>query len=107
SAELFVMKKKLEVSSVGVFFLKSVSETEKILSVRKLTGQSALSNKEFRFTIEKNAGIQEVKESNSLGFHRYFSKDKPAGSTAGSTPGSITFQKEEKGEKKKKITFRI
>lgn len=75
--KMFIIKKKLEVSAVGVFLLKAVSASEKVFVVRKLTGQLASSNKEFRFLIQKGKGIKEIKEAPGLGFNRFFSKKKP------------------------------
>jgi len=79
SQELFILKKKLEVAALGVFLLKATETAEKILVVRKLTGELAQSNKEFHYLIQKGSGIKEFKDVSNLGFSTYFSKDSPEG----------------------------
>ena len=77
SQELFTVKKKLEDTALGVFFLKNTAP-QKTLVVKKLLGQPAFINRELLFTIQKTEGIKEIKKEVSVNYPKHNKGSMPA-----------------------------
>ena len=70
SQELFTVKKRLEDTALGVFFLKNTSP-QKTLVVKKLLGQPAFINREILFTMQKMEGIKEIKKEVRVNYPKH------------------------------------
>ena len=77
SQELFTVKKRLEDTALGVFFLKNTSP-QKTLVVKKLLGQPAFINRELMFTIQKTDGIKEIKKEVRVNYPKHKLGNTPA-----------------------------
>ncbi len=77
SQELFTVKKKLEDTALGVFFLKNTSP-QRTLVVKKLLGQPAFTNKELLFSVLGPEGIKEIKKEIRINYPRHQLGNTPA-----------------------------
>ena len=77
SQELFTVKKKLEDTALGVFFLKNTSP-QRTLVVKKLLGQPAFINRELLFSVQGTEGIKEIKKEVRVNYPKHKINNMPA-----------------------------
>ncbi|GEM_PF-1669726 len=77
SQELFTIKKKLEDTALGVFFLKNTSP-QRTLVVKKLLGQPAFINRELLFSVLGTEGIKEIKKEVRVNYPKHKLGSTPA-----------------------------